>query len=157
LKQKTEASERLQNVRVRDLSKLLKVDEELLRSVGVDRPILISFIEDLIKTLKPIENLDGVKFLEMLKQSLKNYEKLQDSKVTDINVERLGLLHLVELKALISKEELSKSELLVIADKRLGIPVGALKKAKKELIRQRLLTSIDNIQKLDTIRERASK
>jgi len=74
--------------------------------------------------------------------------------LSETNVE---LIPLGKLKNLVTHENITKKDLLLIAEKRMRIPIGTLKNMKKELIRDRILSEIENIEKFDTIRKKAAE
>lgn len=135
------------SVKVGEFIRILKANEEFLSSLSYENKNLVLFIKKLRKILKPLGSLDGEKFLEGLRNSLKVSIKLGEIEFTPLD----------ELKNLISEEPLSTKELLYIAEKRLEIPTGMLKKMKKELIKSKILSTIQNIQKLDAIQKKASE
>ena len=142
-------------VRVSDLIRILKASEDFIRSISQGEKDSILIMKDFRTILKPYEKLDAANFLETLKQLLKDRESVKLSTMfTETDIKRVPL---EELKKLVSTEDLETKDLLFIAEKRLEIPIGVLKKMKKELIKQKILTTIQNIEKLDTIQTMASK
>jgi len=142
-------------VKVRELSRILRASERFLDSLTYENKNMVLFIRELRMILKPYGDMDGEKFLEMLKELFKNREiKKVSTKLDEIEIKSLSL---DKLKDLVSDKSLSTKELLLIAEKRLGIPTGVLKKMRKELIRSKILNTIQNIEKLDAIKKKASE
>jgi len=153
---KTEHMKKTQTtVKVSYLTKILKASEDFLRVILHGRTDAVLMIKDLRTILRPYEKLEAARFLELLKQLLKDHEAIRLSILfgeTDIRS-----VSLEKVKKLISNEDLEVKDLLFIAAKRFEMPIGVLRKMKKELIRQKILTTIQNIEKLGTIKKMASE
>lgn len=143
------------SVKVRDLIKILKANENFLQSISYKNKELVLFLKEFRAILKTQENLDGEKFLEIFKMSLKDKNATKVS--TLFSETYIESLPLDKLKDLISNESLRAKDLLFIAERRLGMPTGVLKKMKKDLIKQKILSTIENIEKLDAIQKKASE
>lgn len=70
---------------------------------------------------------------------------------------RIRRIPLDEIKRTILDKNVGKKDLLFIAQKRLGIPTGTLRKLRRELIQDRILNEIENIEKFDTIEKKAAE
>lgn len=151
---KSEAKEK--SVKTRELLQILRANEEFLRSISYNKN-LVTFIKELRIALQPCRDLNGEEILQILRQSLKTYGPAKGRDSTLLRETNVELLPLDKIKESISSRDLSTKDLLLIAEKNLGIPSGTLKKMKKELIKQRIIHTIENIEKLDTIKKKAAE
>ena len=142
-------------VKVSELIKILRANENFLRSISYENRDSILLIREFRTLLKPYGNLDAKKFLEILTRLLKDKRRIRVSALlSKTDIERVSL---DEVEELVSSENLEAKDLLFIAEKHLEIPTGVLKKMRKELIRQKILATIHNIKKLDAIQKKASE
>ena len=138
---------REEGVEVRELIELIRGIEVFLNMTSYDKKNLVLFLRKLRQILDPLADAEGEEFLEALRQSLRVSMKLGG--VETVTLEKL--------KDLVSNDAWSTRELLYIAEKRLEIPTGSMKKMKKEVIKSKILSTIQNIQKLDAIQKKASE
>lgn len=144
-------------IKVKELVKLLEANEKYLSALGKNEKAL-KIVKDLRTALKPFCNVSYEKMLEILGQSLRKVEEIQ-KEIPNVLIEGVAVEQIPfnQLKLLLSEEKLDKKQLLLIAEKRLGIPVGNLKKMRKALVLQKILNTIKNIEKLDTIEKKAAE
>ena len=156
MESKKQRKERTNITYVSHITKILRMSEDFL-SIAPEKAEkdLVRILKNLRNVLKPYEKLEASEFLGILKNLLKNREKIKVAALFgEQDIEKVSLEN---VKSLIKREDLETKELLFIANKRLEMPIGVLKKMKKELIKQKILNTIENIDKLDTIQKMASK
>ncbi len=139
--------------KVSDWIPLLETVEKLVTQIGKNEDLSKS-IGDLIIALKPYERYQYGKVIYLLSQKHQTSEQLilKPSVLDGLDLETLSF---DRLKIIISGEDLSKNELLLLANKTLKMPIGTLKKLKKEIIKQKILSVVQNSEKLDTIARQA--
>lgn len=115
-------------------------------------------IKNMINLFKPYKDIEINKLDYILKKANKNIIRKRRILKPNINQDELQKMKLNELKFLIiNGKEMTKDDLLTIANISLNIPIGTIQNLKKELIKEKLLNTIDNIEKLDTIKKMAKK
>lgn len=155
-KQKITSSEK--RLKIREVRKLFRACENFLRSTSSKNKELIIFVNKLGMILKPYEDLDAERVLRSVRNSLGSVISQTEMKHSLLfNEADVKFLSLDKVKKLVTDRDLDKGTLLLIAEKRLGIPVGTLKKMKKSLVQNRILSVIQNIEKLETIGRRAAE
>ncbi|RKY26988.1 MAG: hypothetical protein DRP61_05040 [Candidatus Omnitrophota bacterium] len=148
-----------QSVKVQDFIKTLQILEKLYQNPLGKNPHIISFIKELRVTLNPYKKLKENEFFDLLKASLSTYEKRK------IKIERKGTVEYVnvenitfeELRTLLSSKSLSKEQLLLIGEKRLGISKGAHRRLKKEELQNLIESAMENVETLHIIKKKASE
>lgn len=154
-----EAKETQYSVRVQDFIKMLQVLEKLYQSPLGMNPYMTSFIKKLRVILRPHKELRENEFLELLRTSLSTHERKK------IKVKRGGTLKHVDvedisfdqLRTLLSQKGLTKEQLLLIGEKRLGISRGAHRRLKKEQLENLVESAMQNVETLHIIRNKASE
>jgi len=146
------------SVKLREFSRMLKAYEAFLESISYENEDLVLFIKELRGILKPYGNLDGQRVLKALKHSLEG-ERIRTHETSSTLFSEAGirLVPLDELKSIVMNENISKKDLLFVAQKRMGIPTGSLRNMRRDVIRDRILSEIENIGKFDTIRRKAAE
>jgi hypothetical protein len=145
----------LPNASVKDFMRLLKANEAYLKLTG-NNEVLLKSVEDFRIALKPFEKNSFEKIISLMKLSNEPKEKqpVRLKLLDGIDIEQLPL---DKLKLLVMDELLGKKELLLLAEKRLGIPIGVLKKTRKSLVKDRILNAIKNIEKFEAIEKKAGE
>lgn len=143
-----------EKTKVSDWIKLLKIDEQFVEQIGKHENLAKS-LKELRAALKPYEKCQYEKVIDLIKQT-RTVEAKLSTKASVLEGINLKELSLDRLKILVANEKLSKNELLLLADKTLKMPIGTLKKLKKEVVRQKILNVIQNSEKLDTIARQAA-
>lgn len=144
-------------IQLRDFSKLLKALEGLLKSSSTEKTELLYFLIDLRQILKKYGYVQGSQFLEVLTKSLTVFNEEQQISNSVLNTLDVKKLALGKIKEIIFNPQTKKDDLLLIAEKRMGIPKGSLMRFKKELLKDRILSEIENIEKFETIKKQASE
>ncbi len=147
------------NIKVQDFVNLLQVLEKLYQNSLGKNDELASFIRELRTILKKYNGLNGREFLHLLTESLSVYRTTEKKPKKKDLVEYTDIKNISfpELRNLISKESLSKEQLLLIGEKRFGIPKGGYRKLRKEEIRGLIESAIQNSETLDAIKREASR
>lgn len=154
-----EQADKKSRVRLNDLIRTLKAAEDILKLESGEKGDLKSFMRELRRTLNPYKNLSGNKFLDILKSSL-----------LEIDAKQAGILHehpsiqfdiqkvsLGKLKTLLSRNTLTKEQLLLVGKRRFGLSKGTLRKSKKEEVRDQIISAIENIETLNAIKRKAAE
>lgn len=149
----------LKSMKFGQFNKLLKANEGLLKvSLGENQNSknMIALLRELQILFKPYAKMNANEVLEVLNKSFseKNGKKVPKPKLTEKNICQIPF---EELKSFVSLESWSKNELLIIANKRMGMPIGTLKKMKKEIVRNKILNEIENTIKFETIKNTAAQ
>jgi len=143
-----------EKTKVSEWIKLLKIDEQIVEQIGKNENLAKS-LKELMTALKPYEKCQSGIVIDLIKRTHTVQAKLP-IKASVLDGMDLRELSLDRLKILVTNEKLSMNELLLLADKTLKMPIGSLKKLKKEVVRQKILNVIQNNEKLDTIARQAA-
>jgi len=143
-----------EQTKVKELIQLLKANEKYLELLGGHEKLL-ACLRSLRIALKPYKKSGYQRIIELLKRPplWQGKDASRKTILTEVEIEQLSL---EKLKTLATDEKTSKEELLLLAEKRLGIPTGTLKKMKKELVKQRILITIQNIGKFEAIGKKSN-
>lgn len=144
--------------KVQDLVRGLKGIEQILQISPANKEQL-AFVREFRNILNPYRAVSGSQFLNSLENYLsmnigKGIEARKRQEKIQIDVEHISF---EEIRSLISKNILSKEKLLTIAEKRLGLSKGTLRKMKKEKIHDQIEGAIQNIETLEVIKRKASE
>jgi len=148
--------EKITKFKINDVIKILKGNENYLKYIDKNDEDRVIFIKNLQLILRPYKNLDANIILTELENNLIKYKIKKKIKYV-LDEKDIENLSYDELKELLITKTLSKNDLLLIADKYIGMPVGNLKTLKKEFIIDRILAMIDNFKKLETIKKKAKE
>lgn len=145
-------------VRINDLIRILKATEDVLKLESAEKDSLKSFIRELRNVLNPYKSLSGNTFLDILRNSLltvgvKQVSILDEQAGIQFDIETISL---DELRTLLSKNTLSKEQLLIIGEKRFGLSRGTLRKSTKKEIQDQIISAIQNIETLDVLKKKAA-
>lgn len=143
------------NTKVIEWIKLLTANEQFLDQIGKHENLVTS-IRELKTALRPFEKYQYTVILDLLTHPEQVIKK-SGNKASILDGLALEQISLEKLKILSQDGNLSKKELLLLADKTLKMPTGTLKKMKKEMVQQKILNVIQNSEKLDTIGRQAAK
>lgn len=143
-------------LKVRDLINLIRIWEMIFQNPLSENSRMVSFLKDMRRILDGCKEQDKEQFLKMLENSISAYR--EKSKVEKLqlpnDIEKMGF---EELKILLSKDVLSKEQLLILGEKRFGIPSGTHKRTKKEDLKKIIENAIDNAEILNIIEKKASE
>ncbi len=143
-------------LKVRDLINLIRIWEMIFQNPLSENSKMVSFLKDMRRILDGCKEQDKEQFLKMLEKSISAYR--EKSKVEKLqlphDIEKMGF---EELKILLSKDVLSKEQLLILGEKRFGIPTGTHKTTKKENLKKIIENAIDNAEILNIIEKKASE
>lgn len=145
-------------IKLRYLIKILRATEGVLQASSGNEEH-ITFIQELRNILNPYGSLDAKKFLDLLKDFLSTNVKKQTETTKRHEKAQIDVEHISfdELRGLFSRNVLSKRQLLIIAEKRLGLSKGTLQKMRKEDIQHRIESAIQNIETLKAIKRKAAQ
>jgi len=143
-------------MKVSDLIRFFGICEKLFdKPLGMN-PSLVDFLVKLRTVLEPAKSLTQDEFLVLLDSTFRNsaLKKLQTKEtLKGMDVENISL---EAVKKLVTDESLSKEELLYLGEKRFGISKGTHQKTSKEKLRELVLSTIQNIETMKIIEEKAS-
>jgi hypothetical protein len=144
--------------KVKDLVQALRADELILSLASKQNGDVARFMKELSVVLKPHGDLDGGEFLALVRNALKTcVPSKSNTEMSFLEQAKIKSLSLSEVRKMVSSGGLPTKSLLSIAEKNLGIPIGTLKKANRKIIEQRILGTIENIEKLGTIGRKAAE
>lgn len=143
-------------VKVRDLILLLESIEKIQKNPLISNPSdSKGEIRELIDVLQPIKNLGYEKFLDKLKSIITlEAESPVQLQFSDESIKNLTLKEIREICT--NADKVSKSVLEVIGSQRLNLSQSMLKSNSKEKVAGLILSSLDNLDILDSIANKAS-
>ena len=117
---------------------------------------MVTFLKDMRRILDGCNELEKEQFLKLLESSISKYK--ENSKVEKLQLpNEIEKMDFDEIKVLLSKDSLSKEQLLILGERRFGIPSGTHKRTKKEDVKKIIETAIDNAEILNIIEKKASE
>jgi len=152
-----DAKKKRQEFKIRDFIRLLQLLEKLYQKPLGTNQELISFIRELRAFLSPYKELEKDEFFKLLEKSLPSHKLKKVKKkgiLKNIDVENISF---DELRTLLAEKRLTKEELLWIGEKRFGISRGAHMKLRRDELLELIERAMDDIEKLNTIRHKASE
>jgi len=147
------------NLKLNAFIKLLKGNETILEQQPSEDQRLRLFLKELEKALTPYKNIDAIKFVNIVSETLEK-NKVMTKMVSDYQG-KVGLdlqnMSLEDLGTELSKDNLSKEQLLELGEKRFGLSSGTLRKSKKVDILSQIMNAMQNIETLDAIKRKAGE
>lgn len=147
------------DITVQDFIKSLQLLEKIFQSPFVTDEGIVLLTKKLRIVLNPYRKIKGDVFVEILKNSLSEYEgeetKIKKKKILEhIDIDNITF---EELRTLFSRKSLSKKQLLDIGEKRFGISRGSRERLKKEQLQNLIESCMQNIETLKVIEHKASE
>jgi hypothetical protein len=143
-------------INVRDFINLIRIWEEIFKNPLTKNSNMVTFLKDMRHILDGCKELEKEQFLKMLENSISQYK--ENSIVETIQLPNdIERMEFDEIKILLSKDLLSKEQLLILGEKRFGIPSGTHKRTKKEDVKRIIGNAIDNAEILNIIEKKASE
>lgn len=119
----------------------------------------IHFLREIRSILHEYEHLNANDLISALKETLSEHALEQRKAKKRERIEELDIrnMPLDVLKTLLRQKHLTKEQLLDIGQIRFGIPKGTNKKVTKEQLQGLIESTIENVEMLDTISQKASE
>ena len=143
-------------LKIIDFIELIEIWETLFRGALLKNLDMANFLKNLRSDLFPYSSLYIQKFLQGLQDSLSKIEKKQKNKEIKPKYD-FQLMELDQIKEVLATNKLSKDQLLLLGEKRFGLPSGSYKKHRKEDLVKVIESVIENDDTLKIIGEQASQ
>lgn len=142
-------------IRLIDLIKILEALEKIYKINYIENTQIMSFIKEFKSSLRPYKFMSGKKFLNLLKTSSFWEPSKLKKEIKKIDIILTNIISNQEIRDLISNVNLTKEQLLFIAENKFGLSKGTLQKLKKEEIKEKIESAIQNLETLKAIQRKA--
>lgn len=143
-------------LKIIDFIELIEIWETLFRGELLKNLDMANFLKNLRSDLSPYSSLNIQKFLQGLQDSLSKIEKKRKNKEIKPEYD-FQLMDLGQIKEVLATNKLRKDQLLLLGEKRFGLPSGSYKKHRKEDLVKVIESVIENDDTLKIIGEQASQ
>lgn len=143
-------------LKIIDFIELIETWETLFRGALLKNLDMANFLKNLRSDLSPYSSLYIQKFLQGLEDSLSKIEKKRKNKEIKPQYD-FQLMDLDQIREVLATNKLSKDQLLLLGEKRFGLPSGSYKKHRKEDFVKVIESVIENDDTLKIIGEQASQ
>jgi len=158
LQQEKEVEGAKPEIKLNDLIKILQALEKICEVSSSENAQIVSFIKELRYALRPHKSVSGYEFLDLIRNPSfweSSTLRRKKKKNKEVRPRLTTIMSFDEIRELLSKGTMSKEQLLNIAEKQFGLSKGTLQKLKKEEIRNKIESAIQNIETLKAIQRKA--